>query len=118
MTTSRGRRIAAILSAVVIAGYIFVTLVFVMPPGPVKSAFAEVRSAASPYFTQKWNVFAPNIAKTNPELRIQAQWRDESGELIKSDWVSITELEFQSIPGNLLPSRIHKSSWNAQSAYL
>lgn len=113
-----GKVVATVVSLLVVASYVFVTLVFVAPPGPVKSAFSGVTRAASPYFTQKWNVFAPNIMKSNPELRIQAQWRDEDGALVKSEWVSITEVEFGAVGGNALPSRIQKSSWNTLAAYL
>jgi len=117
-SSPRGRVIATVVSLFVIAAYVFVTLVFVAPPGPVKSAFSGVTRAASPYFTQKWNVFAPNIAKSNPELRIQAQWRGDDGKLVKSDWVNITEVEFGAVTGHPLPSRIQKTSWNTLSAYL
>ena len=115
---SRGRVIATVISMTVVALYVFVTLLFVSPPNPVKTAFSGVTRAASPYFTPRWNVFAPNIARSNPELRVQAQWRDESGALVKSEWVSVTELEFRSVPGRALPSRIQKTSWNTLSAYL
>lgn len=114
----RGQVIATVTSLCVIAAYVFVTLVFVAPPGSVKTALSGVSRAASPYFTQKWNVFAPNIAKSNPELRIQAQWRDGDGDLVKSEWVSITEVEFGAVAGHPLPSRIQKSSWNTLGAYL
>lgn len=113
----RGRAIATVVSLFVVVAYIFVTLAFVAPE-PVKTALSGVSRAAGPYFTQKWNVFAPNIAKSNPQLRIQAQWRDDGGRLVKSDWVSITEVEFGAVTGNALPSRIQKSSWNTLSAYL
>ena len=115
---ARGPRIATAVALVVVAAYVFVTLLFVSPPTPVKAAFAGVTRAASPYFAQKWNVFAPDIAKSNPELRIQAQWRDDDGILVKSEWRNITAVEFGSITGNALPSRVQKLSWNALAAYL
>ena len=37
---------------------------------------------------------------------------------MKSEWVSVTEVEFRSVPGRALPSRIQKTSWNTLSAYL
>lgn len=114
----RGKLIATIVGAAVVAVYVVVTMAFVVPTGPVKTALAPVASAASPFFTQKWNVFAPNIQRSSPQLRIQAQWRDEAGELVKSEWVSMTELELASVPGNALPSRIQKTSWNALASYL
>ncbi len=117
-TSSRGRILATIIGLTVVAAYVFVTLLVVTPPNPVKEAFSGVTRAASPYFTQRWNVFAPNIARSNPELRIQAQWRDEAGELVKSEWVSITEVEFGAVAGHPLPSRIQKSSWNTLGSYL
>lgn len=116
--STRGRIMATAFSMFVVAAYVCVTLLFVSPPNPVKTALAGVTQAATPYFAQKWNVFAPNIAKSNPQLRIQAQWRDDDGELVKSDWVNVTSVEFGAVAGNALPSRIQKLSWNALSAYL
>lgn len=116
--SARGRVIATLVSLFVVGAYVLVTLLFVTPPNPVNSALGGVTRAASPYFAQKWNVFAPNIARSNPQLRIQAQWRDDEGDLVKSPWTSVTTVEFEAIPGNPLPSRIQKLSWNALGAYL
>lgn len=116
--STRGRVLATVFSLLVVTAYVCVTLLFVSPPNPVKTAFAGVTRAATPYFAQKWNVFAPNIAKSNPQLRVQAQWRDEAGNLVKSDWVNVTSVEFGAVAGNALPSRIQKLSWNALAAYL
>lgn len=116
--SARGRIIATVFSLLAVAAYVCVTLLFVSPPNPVKTAFAGVTKAATPYFAQKWNVFAPNIAKSNPQLRIQAQWRGDNGDLVKSDWVNVTAVEFGAVSGNALPSRIQKLSWNALAAYL
>ncbi|GGE95944.1 DUF5819 family protein [Mycetocola zhadangensis] len=110
---AKGPRIAAIVALLAVAAYVAVTLIIVLPSSPMRPA---VVSAASPYFSQKWNVFAPNIMKTNSELVIQAQWRDD-GQLVKSDWVSITAIEQNSVAGSAMPSRIQKSSWNAVNAY-
>lgn len=113
-----GRIIATLVSLLVVASYVFLTLLFVTPSNPMKSAFAGVTSAASPYFAQKWNVFAPHIAKSNPQLRIQAQWRDDEGQLVKSGWVNVTAVEFSAVAGNALPSRIQKLSWNVLASYV
>lgn len=117
-TTPRSRIVATIVSLAVVAVYVFVTMLFVTPPNPVASALSGVTRSASPYFAQKWNVFAPNIAKSNPQLRIQAQWRDDEGALVKSEWINVTAVEFAAVTGNALPSRIQKLSWNALAAYL
>jgi hypothetical protein len=119
MAPSRpGRVIATAVAITVVATYVFVTMLFVLPPNPAVSALSGVTKAASPYFAQKWNVFAPNIATSNPQLRIQAQWRDVDGALVKSDWTNVTEIEFGAVTGNALPSRVQKLSWNALAAYL
>jgi hypothetical protein len=60
--STRGRTVATAISILVVVSYVFVTLLFVSPPNPVKTALGGVTRAASPYFAQKWNVFAPNIA--------------------------------------------------------
>lgn len=117
-SNNRGRIFATIAALLVVVAYVFVTLLFVSPASPAKSALAGVTRAASPYFAQKWNVFAPNIAKSNPQLRIQAQWRDDDGHLVKSQWRNVTAVEFAAVPGNALPSRIQKLSWNALESYL
>ncbi|GAB3618019.1 hypothetical protein GCM10027416_25760 [Okibacterium endophyticum] len=115
---TRPAKYASIATIAVVGFYILLTMLYVLPANPVKSALSGLTSAASPYFTQKWNVFAPNIARSNPELRIQAQWLDENGERVKSDWISMTDIELNAVEGNMLPSRIQKSSWNLQSLYL
>ncbi len=117
-TSARGRIIATVVSLSVVVSYVFVTLLFVSPPNPVKTAFSGVSKAATPYFAQKWNVFAPNIAKSNPQLRIQGQWRGSDGALVKSEWINVTAVEFGAVAGNALPSRVQKLSWNALAAYL
>ncbi|WP_322409904.1 DUF5819 family protein [Microbacterium invictum] len=114
----RFRGIATAVSLFVVAAYVGVTLLFVNPPNPVTGAFSAVKSASTPYFAQEWNVFAPDIARSNPQLRVQAQWRDARGELVKSRWVNVTEIEFAAVEGHPLPSRVQKLSWNALSSYL
>jgi hypothetical protein len=110
----RAARIAAAVSLALVGVYVASTLVIVSPTTPVRGA---VVAAAGPYFTQKWNVFAPSIMKTNITFSVQAQWRDADGALVKSDWVNVTKLEQQAVPGHAEPSRIQKSSWNAMLAY-
>ncbi|TKJ96914.1 hypothetical protein PlfCFBP13513_16055 [Plantibacter flavus] len=110
----RAARIAAAVSIALVGVYVAGTLVIVSPTTPVRGA---VVAAAGPYFTQKWNVFAPSIMKTNITFSVQAQWRDADGTLVKSDWVNVTKLEQQAVPGHAEPSRIQKSSWNAMLAY-
>lgn len=114
---TRPAKIASVISLAIVAIYIFVTIVLVVPPGAFRTAFNGIVSASSPYFSQKWNVFAPNIMKSNNTLAIQAQWVGDDGKLVKSDWVNMTEIEQQSVPGHAIPSRIQKSSWNAMLAY-
>lgn len=92
------------------------TALIIAPAGtPLRS---EVRSAALPYFGQTWRVFAPNILKTNRTLEMRAQWRDGEGELVTSEWVSITDIEQRTVPGNVVPSRIQKLSLNSSQTYL
>ena len=114
---SKNAKIASAVALGLVAIYVLVSLAFVAPAGAFRTAMAPVLGAASPYFAQKWNVFAPNIMKANNGLRIQAQWRDDSGQLVKSEWIDLTEIEQNSVAGNAIPSRIQKSSWNATLAY-
>ncbi|OIH84853.1 hypothetical protein BLJ79_06425 [Arthrobacter sp. UCD-GKA] len=102
------------LSALAVVTYVFVSLVLVSPNTPVRAA---VFSVASPYYTQKWNVFAPSIMKVNTDFSFQAQWRDANGSLVKSEWVNITDIEQGNSLGNWATSRIHKQSLNAMGAY-
>lgn len=113
----RPAKIATAVAVALVAVYVVVSLAIVAPAGAFRSAMAPAVAAASPFFAQKWNVFAPNIMKSNTELRVQAQWRDSSGTLVKSEWVGLTALEQNAVEGSALPSRIQKSSWNATLAY-
>jgi len=114
---TRTTKIVSGVALGLVAVYVVVSLAIVAPAGAFRSAMAPLIGAASPYFAQKWNVFAPNIMKVNTELQLQAQWRDESGELVKSDWVDLTAIEQNSVEGHAIPARIQKSSWNATLAY-
>jgi hypothetical protein len=114
---SRKAKIGTAVALGLVAIYMVVSLAMVAPAGAFRTAMAPALTAASPYFSQKWNVFAPNIMKSNTELRVQAQWRDDDGALVKSEWVNMTALEQNSVAGNAIPSRIQKSSWNATLAY-
>lgn len=116
-TSRAGGRLAAIataITAIVVAGYVFVSATYTLPETPARPIVGEL---FSPFFTQRWNVFAPNILKANRELQIQVQWR-EDGELQHSDWVDVTDIEFRASAGNPVPSRITKNSYNAGEAYL
>jgi hypothetical protein len=116
-TKAPGGRLAAVATAltlVIVAGYAFISATFTLPESPARPAVGEV---FSPYFTQRWNVFAPNILKVNRELQLQVQWR-EDGELVHSDWIDVTGIEFGAAAGSPMPSRITKNSYNAGQAYL
>lgn len=113
-STLNKRRTMALVSAIVVTAYVFVSLILVSPSTPVRTAVASV---AAPYYAQKWNVFAPNIMKTNTDLSVQAQWRDDKGNLVKSEWVDITDIEQGKSTGNPAASRVHKQTWNAISSY-
>ncbi|XBH21891.1 DUF5819 family protein [Jonesiaceae bacterium BS-20] len=107
-----------ILATFLVASYVFISLIINVPNKTVTAPFKAIESAARPYFGQSWRVFAPSIMKTNVSLEFQAQWRDESGKLVHSKWVNLTEIEQRSVSGHFTPSRINKSSWNAVQAYL
>lgn len=106
-----------VLATLLVASYVFISFIINIPNKTVTAPFKAIESAAKPYFGQSWRVFAPNIMKTNIALEVQAQWRDESGELVHSAWVNLTEIEQRSVSGHITPSRINKSSWNAAQAY-
>lgn len=115
LESERYRRWTGIAALAVIVLSIVGTLLIVSPEGtPLRQ---QARSALVPYFSQNWRVFAPSILKANRTLEIRAQWR-EDGELVHSDWVSITGIELRAVSGNLAPSRVEKSSWNASNIYL
>lgn len=110
---TRSARVTASVVSAIIAIVMIGTVLMVMPAGtPLRS---EVRAVAAPVFSQSWRVFAPNILKVDRTLEFRAQWRDEEGELVRSDWVSITDIESNQVKGNLAPSRVQKNSWNASN---
>ncbi|WP_150952900.1 DUF5819 family protein [Microbacterium testaceum] len=106
--------VAAAMTLAIVLGYAFVAVSFTIPSSPTRPA---VSTAFSPYFSQRWNVFAPNIMKVNRSLQVQVQWR-EDGVLQRSEWVDVTDMEFTSARGIPTPSRISKNSFNAAQAYL
>lgn len=111
----RAPAVATIGSLAVVAGYAFVSGTIVLPETPAQAAVEEV---FSPYFSQSWKLFAPNIARTNRALELQAQWRDEDGELQLSDWVEASDVEFEGMRNAGIPSRVTGVTVSAAADYL
>lgn len=106
----------AVVATIIMLVVMLATILLIMPSGtPLKQ---QVQSVASPYFSQNWRVFAPNILKVNRKVEIRAQWRDDNNELIQSGWVSLSDIEEQTVSGNLAPSRIHKNAFNSSQTLL
>jgi len=104
--------IASVIMLIVMAS----TVLVLLPAGtPLRQ---PVNSAVSPYFSQNWRVFAPNILKVNRKVEIRAQWRDDNNQLVHSDWVSLTEIEEQGVTGHFAPSRVHKNAFNSSQTLL
>ncbi|AJW79716.1 DUF5819 family protein [Clavibacter michiganensis] len=111
---TRGARIGTAIAAVVVAIYVATSILMVVPQSDATRALT---AAARPYFSQQWNVFAPSIQKTNRYLEMQAQWRDDSGALVKSEWVDITRAEYAAGEGRIQSSRTVKQSANLLKTY-
>ncbi|MFT2752186.1 DUF5819 family protein [Clavibacter sp. Sh2088] len=111
---TRGARIGSAVAALVVAVYVATSILMVVPQGDATRALT---AAARPYFSQQWNVFAPSIQKTNRYLEMQAQWRDGSGALVKSEWVDITRAEYEAGEGRIQGSRTVKQSANLLKTY-
>lgn len=107
--------IATVAAVAVVGAYVFVSAAFTAPPSPARAAVSD---GFAPYFSQRWDVFAPNLLRVNSALQVQAQWRDDDGELVTSDWVDITDMELAAVRGIPAPSRISKNSINALSSYI
>lgn len=115
-TLTRAARLTGIIATIVVFVVIAGTALIVSPAGtPLR---AEVRSAALPYFGQTWRVFAPNIMKVDRTLQFRVGWLDDEGDMVKSDWVNLTQIEQRVAEGNPFPSRIQKLSWNVSATYL
>lgn len=100
-----------------VALYVVTSLVIVIPNNKITAPLAPLESAARPYFSQQWRVFAPKIIKQNVNLQVQAKWRTSEGESISSEWIDIAAIEQQPTAGHLSPSRATKSAWNAAQQY-
>src|SRR5699024_2269170 len=104
--------IVTIIMLIVMAG----TILVVLPSGtPLQQT---VNSVAAPYFSQNWQVFAPNILKVNRVVEIRAQWRNDDNELVHSGWVSLTDIEEQGVVRHFAPSRIHKNAFNSSQTLM
>lgn len=115
-TLNLAQRVTGIVAALVVLVVAIGTILIVSPPGvPLRS---EVRSAALPYFGQTWKVFAPSVLKANRTLEFRAGWYDANGDMVKSGWVSITDIEQRSTTGNPFPSRIQKPTWNVSGTLM
>lgn len=113
---TKAQRASGIIATAIALIAILCTTLIVSPVGtPLRS---EVRSVALPHFGQTWRVFAPNILKVDRTFEVRAAWYDDEGELVKSGWVNLTQIEQRTAEGNSFPSRIQKSNWNASNSYL
>lgn len=116
ISKSRTRTVTGVIASLIMIVVMVSTVMILLPSGtPGRQPIA---SAASPYFSQNWRVFAPDILKVNRKVDIRAQWRDDSGELVHSDWVSLSDIEEQTVAGNFAPSRIHKNAFNSSQTLL
>jgi hypothetical protein len=111
---TRGARIGAAVSLLVVALYVATTILMAIPQDATTRALT---APARPYFGQQWNVFAPSIQKTNRYLEMQGQWRDDSGALVKSEWIGITDAEYESGEEDIQASRTNKQSANLLKTY-
>ncbi|MBF4620633.1 DUF5819 family protein [Clavibacter sp. VKM Ac-2542] len=111
---TRAARIGTAIAAFVVVVYVATSILMVVPQS---GATRALTAAARPYFSQQWNVFAPSIQKTNRYLEMQAQWRDDSGALVKSEWVDITRAEYEAGEGRIQSSRTVKQSANLLKTY-
>lgn len=106
------RFIAVLTALVMVLGYTTIALsMSVEASSPIKSTF-------SPYFSQKWNVFAPNIQKKDYFLEVRSRTVNGDGEASVTDWIPVTAIERRGNKGHLAPSRIQKLSQNVSTSYL
>jgi len=108
-------RLFASLSLLIIAVFTAGAVILVIPGTAAESALSSV---VSPYFAQRWRLFAPSILKVNMTLSVQAAWKDESGEFVTSDWVNVTEMEYAGMTGDVAPSKIQQQTWQATTNYM
>src|SRR5690625_2480768 len=77
-------RTTAIVASIIMLIVMLGTILVILPSGTL---FRQpVQAVATPYFSQNWRVFAPNILKVNRTVDIRAQWRNDNGELVSSGW--------------------------------
>jgi hypothetical protein len=61
-----------------------------MPPNPLRHQFQfEIQRYLTPWFTQNWNLFAPNPVNGNFSLLVQYRYETAS-ELHTSQWIDVT----------------------------
>ncbi|WP_426733641.1 DUF5819 family protein [Glutamicibacter sp. 2E12] len=106
------RLVAVIVALVMVLGYSAVAVSMAV------EASNPVKRELSPFFSQKWNVFAPNIQKRDYYLEVRSRSYDDDGKITESEWIPVTEVERLLNKGSLAPSRIQKLSQNTTSVYL
>ncbi len=63
---------------------------YVCPPNPVSLASrAWVEPYINPYFSQRWELFAPEPGGTNDSVQVRCH-RQVAGALVVTDWIDIT----------------------------
>jgi len=76
-----------------------------LPPNRYSEAVEPVNGYLRPYFTQNWRLFAPNPIDSDRELRFQAAYRDENGDIQITDWVDWTDVELDLVHHKIVGRR-------------
>jgi hypothetical protein len=80
-----------------------------MPISPLKLQLANVLTHyVDPYFTQRWNFFAPQPLDRDVALLARARYRNvTSGQLVTGPWINVTESLIEPLRSNRLTPLFH-----------
>jgi hypothetical protein len=84
-------RVLPAVLALALAVHFGMTIIYLMPPNPLKlRLLPTVARYMSPFFRQKWELFAPDPARDNRLLLISCRVQSDGGELRETPYYDIT----------------------------
>lgn len=99
-------RTAFVAFVVAVAGWHVVAVTAAsLPPNRYSDAVEPGTDYLAPFFTQNWRLFAPNPIGEDRSMRFQASYRDEAGDVVRTEWIDWTSVELDVVHHRVVGGR-------------
>lgn len=103
------RRLVVVLALLALAHSVVLAL-WLAPRSPVRDLVGDraLTTYVNPYFEQAWDALAPNAQFVDESFRVRARVKDDqSGKVMTTKWVDVTQAEDSSLRHTVGPARVH-----------